>query len=73
MIFKDWRANLRRRWVSHYFRSGPQSGCHHHVSSPRLVERSVRSYRTPLPCVLRDKGYGTYQAGSAFGARLRTR
>ena len=62
---EDWRADLRRRWVFQCFRTG-RSGCHRHVSSPRHVKRSLRISRTPLPCVLRIKGYGTYQAGSAF-------
>ena len=34
---EDWRADFRLRWVFHNFRSGPQSGCHHHVSSPRVL------------------------------------
>jgi hypothetical protein len=37
-----WRADFRLRWVIHSFRGGPQSGCHHLVSSPRHIERSVR-------------------------------
>jgi len=36
------------------------------VSSPRLVERSVRISRTPLSCPLRSKGYGAYHVESAF-------
>ena len=70
---ENWRADLRLRWVFQRFRAGPQSGCHLHVSSPRHVERSGRFSRTALSCVLRVKGYETYRAGSAFGARLRTR
>ena len=67
---EDWRAYLRRRWVFQCYRSG-RSGRHRHVSSPRHVKRSVRISRTPLPCVLRIKGYGTYQAGTAFGEEPR--
>ena len=32
---EDWRASLRVRWLFRRFRSGPQSGSHGHVSSPR--------------------------------------
>ena len=42
------RAHGRVRWLVHRFRSGPQAGSHGHVSSPRLVKRSVRISRTPL-------------------------
>jgi transposase len=42
------RAHGRVRWLVHRFRSGPQSGSHGHVSSPRLVKRSMRISRTPL-------------------------
>jgi hypothetical protein len=48
-----------------------RSGCHRHVSSSRHVERSVRISRTTLSYVLRVKGYGTYQAGTAFGEEPR--
>src|SRR5208337_1542371 len=44
-----------------------------HVSSPRLVERSMRISRTALSCLLRPKDYGTYPAGAAFGAGRTTR
>ena len=37
------------------------------VSSPRLVKPGVRFSRTGLSWMLRAKGYGTYQAESAFG------
>jgi hypothetical protein len=70
---EDWRADIRLRWALHGFHHGPQSGCHRHVSSPRLVKRSVRISRTPLSCVLRSKGYETYPAGETFGSALRTR
>jgi hypothetical protein len=36
------------------------------VSSSLHVARSMRISRTTRPCSLRVKGYGTYQAGSAF-------
>ena len=54
------------------FRTGPQFGCHRHVSSPLHVERSGRISRTALSCVFHVKGYVTYRAGAAFGAGLRT-
>jgi hypothetical protein len=57
---EDWRADVRLRWVFHCFRGGPQSGCHHHVSSPRRIERSVRFSRTTLTCSLRATVYETY-------------
>jgi hypothetical protein len=68
----DWRADGRLRWVVHSFRSGPQSGCHDHVSSPRHIERSVRFSRTPLTCLLHAKRYGTYPAERAFRRSTRT-
>lgn len=43
---EDWRADIRLRWVFQRFRGGPQSGCHHQVSSPRRIERSVRFSRS---------------------------
>ena len=63
---EDWRADFRRRWVSHRFRGGPQSGCHHHVSSPRHIERSVRISRTTLTCLLRAVAYRTFPTEQAF-------
>jgi hypothetical protein len=63
---EDWRADLRLRWVSRGFHLGPQSGCHHHVSSPRHIERSVRISRTTLTCLLRAVAYGTYPTEQAF-------
>jgi hypothetical protein len=63
---EDWRADFRLRWVFHRFRGGPQSGCHHHVSSPRHIERSVRISRTTLTCLLRAVAYGTYPTERAF-------
>jgi len=69
---EDWRADIRLRWLIHGFRRGPQSGCHRHVSSPRHLERSMRISRTPLPCVLRGKGYGTHRPGDALGAKYWT-
>jgi hypothetical protein len=56
---EDWRADFRLRWLFHRFRGGPQSGCHHHVSSPRHIERSVRFSRTTLTCLLHASGYET--------------
>src|SRR5271166_377580 len=49
----------------------PSRPCH--VSSPRLVERSMRISRTALSCLLRPKDDGTYPAGAAFGAGRTTR
>jgi hypothetical protein len=63
---EDWRADIRLRWQFHRFRGGPQSGCHHHVSSPRHIERSVRISRTTLTCLLRAKAYETYPAERTF-------
>ncbi len=37
---EDWRASLRVRWLFRRFRSGPQSGSHGHVSSPRSSNRT---------------------------------
>jgi hypothetical protein len=67
---EDWRASIRLRWLSQCFSTGPQSGCHRYVSSPRHVKRSRRISRTPLPCVLRVKGYETDLARSAFGGSV---
>src|ERR1019366_2287224 len=67
---EDWRADLRHRWMFQCFSTG-RSGCRRYVSSPRHVERSGRISRTALSCVLRVKGYGTYQAGTAFGEEPR--
>ena len=53
---------------SNHFRVGPQSGSRGHVSSPRLIKRSMRISRTTLSCLLHVKGYGTYRVGSAFEA-----
>ena len=49
------------------FRTGPQFGCHRHVSSPLHVKRSMRISRTALPCGLLVMGYETDLARSAFG------
>ena len=70
---EDWRADFRLRWVFHRFRSGPQSGCHDHVSSPRRIERSVRVSRTTLTCSLRAMVYGTYATETTFRTSRRTR
>jgi hypothetical protein len=70
---EDWRADFRLRWVFHSFRSGPQSGCHHHVSSPRRIERSVRVARTTLTCSLRAMVYGTYATEVTFRSSRRNR
>ena len=67
---EDWRAYGRVRWLCQGFRRGPQSGSHGNVSSPRHVKRSVQISRTALSWMLHAKGYGTYQAGSAFGRDL---
>ena len=53
---------------SNHFRVGPQSGSPGHVSSPRLVKRSMRISRTTLSCLLRVKGYVAVRVGSAFRA-----
>ena len=53
---------------SNRFRVGPQSGSRGHVSSPRLVKRSMRISRTTLSCLLRVKGYVAVRVGSAFRA-----
>jgi hypothetical protein len=66
----DWRAYGRVRWLIQSFRRGPQSSSHGNVSNPRLVKRSVQISRTALSWMLHAKGYGTYQAGSAFGRDL---
>ena len=52
---EDWRADVRLRWVSHNFRSGPQSGCHHHVSSPAAsnVACDLLVLRSPVLCSTR--------------------
>ena len=47
---------------SNHFRVGPQSGSHNHVSSPRLLKRSMRFSRTTLSCLLHVKGYAAYSA-----------
>ena len=70
---EGWRADLRLRWVFHRFRGGPQSGCHHLVSSPRHLERSGRVSRTTLTCLLRATGYGTYPTETTFRRSRRTR
>jgi hypothetical protein len=70
---EDWRADVRLRWVFHRFRGGPQSGCHHHVSSPRRIERSVRVSRTTLTCSLRAMVYGTYATEVTFRRSRRNR
>src|ERR1035441_10327021 len=70
---EDWRADFRLRWVFHSFRGGPQSGCHHHVSSPRRIERSVRFARTTLTCALRTTAYGTYATETTFRRSRRNR
>jgi hypothetical protein len=43
-----------------------------HVSSPRLVERSIQISRTALSCLLRPKAYRTYPAGATFDSGRRT-
>src|SRR5271165_1639595 len=43
----------------------PSRPCH--VSSPRLVERSMRISRTALSCLLRLEAYAADPAGAAFG------
>ncbi len=70
---EDWRADFRLRWVFHNFRSGPQSGCHHHVSSPRRIERSVRVARTTLTCSLPATVYVTYATETTFRTSRRKR
>ena len=45
-----------------------ESGPTGHVSSPRLVKRSMRISRTTLSCLLRVKGYVAVRVGSAFRA-----
>jgi Ni,Fe-hydrogenase I large subunit len=42
------------------------------VSSPRHIERSVRSYRTALSCAVHIKGYETRWARSAIRRSERT-
>ena len=37
---EDWRASCRVRWLARCFRSGPQSGSHGRVSSPRSSNRT---------------------------------
>jgi hypothetical protein len=70
---EDWRANCRLRWVFRRFRSGPQSGCHDHVSSPRRIERSVRVSRTTLTCSLLATAYGTYSTETTLRRSRRNR
>ena len=71
---EDWRADVRLRWwVFHHFRSGPQSGCHDHVSSPRRIERSVRFARTTLTCSLPATVYVTYATETTFRTSRRNR
>jgi len=57
---ENWRAHFRFRWLIHDFRHGPQSGYHNHVSSSRLVERSMRFSRTTLSCLFLIKVYVAY-------------
>jgi hypothetical protein len=47
-------------------RTGAPSGVTRHVSSPRHSERSVRSYRTALSCVVHIKGYETRRHGASY-------
>jgi hypothetical protein len=70
---EDWRADFRLWWVFHSFRGGPQSGCHHLVSSPRRIERSVRFSRTTLTCALRTTAYETYATETTFRRSRRNR
>jgi hypothetical protein len=70
---EDWRADFRLRWVFHRFRGGPQSGCRHHVSSPRHIERSGRFSRTTLSCLLLARAYATYQTDETFARKYTTR
>ena len=49
-----------------------ESGPTGHVSSPRLVKRSMRISRTTLSCLLRVKGYVAVRVGSAFRAAPRS-
>ena len=63
----DWRAYGRVQWLIQGFRRGPQSGSPGNVSNPRLIKPGLRFSRTGLSWMLRAKGYGTYQAESAFG------
>ncbi len=58
---------------SNRFRVGPQSGSHGHVSSPRLIKRSMRFSRTTLSCPLLVKGYVAYRVGCALEAASRHR
>ena len=51
---------FRVRWLFHCFRSGPQSGSHDHVSSSRLVKRSMRFSRTALSYCLPPTVYVAY-------------
>ena len=55
---EDWRASFRVRWPFRRFRSGPQSGSHGHVSSPR----------SPNPaCPFRAPGSPVGSCGSHTG------
>ena len=57
---KDWLAYLRVRWRNpRAFRHGPQSGSHHHVSSPRHVKTGrVRSPAPGFPVVFMPRVQG---------------
>ena len=63
-----WRPSRKARRC----RRSPQSGSPGHVSSPRLIKRSMRISRTTLSCLLRVKGYVADPVGSAFPSGRRT-
>src|SRR6516165_9334240 len=72
---EDWRACLGR--CSCCPLSRPFVCECHNISTvprfqPRHVERSVRSSRTALSCLLPLKGYGACRAGATFGIDHRT-
>jgi len=60
---EHWRADIRRRWLTQGFRTGPQSGCHRHVSSPRLVERSRRFSALRSPACFASRVMGPIMLG----------
>ena len=58
---EGWRASVRVRWLFRYFRTGPQSGSHGCVSSPRSSNRTcgfpASGFRT-RSCLRARNGYG---------------
>ena len=64
---EDWRASVRVRWLVRRFRSGPQSGSHGRVSSPRSSNRTcgfpASGFRT-RSCLRVRKAHGPWRQAS---------